>query len=57
MDVLRVADACGYAMPRMELVAERGILDARADTRGPERIARCHTERNARSLDGLPALS
>lgn len=57
VDVTRVADACGYAVPRMELVEERGILDAWADTRGPDTIARYHAERNARSLDGLPALS
>ncbi|MDT7709549.1 MAG: hypothetical protein QOG20_5156, partial [Pseudonocardiales bacterium] len=39
VDVARVADACGYAVPRMELVEERGILDAWAETRGPEKIA------------------
>ena len=44
VDVLRVSDACGYAVPKMELVEERGILDAWAGTR------------NATSVDGLPGL-
>lgn len=57
VEVTRVADACGYTVPRMDLVEERGILDAWADTRGPDKIARYHEQRNARSLDGLPALS
>jgi hypothetical protein len=56
VDVARVADACGYAVPRMELVEERGILDAWAETRGPEKIATYHSTRNAESLDGLPGL-
>ena len=56
VDVTRVADACGYAVPRMELVEERGILDAWAETRGPEKIATYHATRNTTSLDGLPGL-
>ena len=56
VDVTRVADACGYAVPKMELVEERGILDAWAETRGPEKIATYHATRNATSLDGLPGL-
>ena len=56
VDVARVADACGYSVPRMELVEERGILDAWAETRGPEKIATYHATRNATSLDGLPGL-
>lgn len=56
VDVTRVAEACGYAVPRMELVEERGILDAWSETRGPEKIAGYHVDRNATSLDGLPGL-
>lgn len=56
VDVGRVSDACGYAVPRMELVEERGILDAWSDTRGPDRIATYHATRNATSIDGLPGL-
>lgn len=56
VDVRRVSDACGYAVPKMELVEEREILDAWADTRGPEKLATYHATRNATSLDGLPGL-
>jgi predicted pyridoxine 5'-phosphate oxidase superfamily flavin-nucleotide-binding protein len=56
VDVTRVSDACGYAVPTMELVEERGILDAWADTRGPGRLATYHATRNATSVDGLPGL-
>lgn len=57
VDVTRVADACGYAVPTMALVEERGILDAWAETRGPEKLATYHATRNAASLDGLPGLA
>ncbi|HEY4421927.1 MAG TPA: pyridoxamine 5'-phosphate oxidase family protein [Pseudonocardia sp.] len=56
VNVARVADSCGYAVPRMDLVEERGTLDAVWRSRDDERIARYHAERNARSLDGLPGL-
>jgi predicted pyridoxine 5'-phosphate oxidase superfamily flavin-nucleotide-binding protein len=56
IDVERVADSCGYAVPRMELVGERSLLDdqhgRRPAARWPERV-----KRNAESIDGLPALA
>lgn len=57
VDVVRVADACGYAVPRMALVEERGVLDAWAETRSPAKLARYQADRNARSIDGLPGLA
>jgi hypothetical protein len=56
VDVTRVSDSCGYAVPRMDLVEERETLDAVWQTRDDERIARYHAQKNANSLDGLPAL-
>ena len=56
VDVARVADACGFAVPKMALVQERDTLDSSAKTRGPEKLRRYRAERNATSLDGLPAL-
>ena len=56
VDVARVADSCGYAVPRMELVEERETLDRVWRTRDDERIATYHAEQNATSLDGLPGL-
>jgi hypothetical protein len=56
VDVARVADSCGYAVPRMELVEERETLDAVWRSRDDERIAGYHAEKNAVSLDALPGL-
>jgi predicted pyridoxine 5'-phosphate oxidase superfamily flavin-nucleotide-binding protein len=56
VDVTRVSDSCGYAVPRMHLAEEREILDAVWQTRDDARIARYKAERNATSLDGLPGL-
>jgi hypothetical protein len=56
VDVTRVSDSCGYAVPKMALVAERETLDATWRSRDDERIARYKVERNATSLDGLPGL-
>jgi predicted pyridoxine 5'-phosphate oxidase superfamily flavin-nucleotide-binding protein len=56
VDVTRVSDACGYAVPRMEIVEERDVLDAWAQTRGPEKLAVYQETRNAASVDGLPGL-
>ena len=57
VDVTRVADSCGYAVPRMELRGERETLDRVWRTRDDERIATYHAQRNATSLDGLPGLA
>ena len=55
VDVRRVADSCGYAVPRMELVADRDVLDRWSEKRGAEGLEAYRRERNARSLDGLEA--
>ena len=56
VDVTRVADSCGYAVPKMALVEERDVLDAWARNRSPEKLVEYRATRNATSLDGLPAL-
>ena len=56
VEVARVSDSCGFAVPKMELVAERETLDAVWRGRDDERIATYHAERNATSLDDLPGL-
>ncbi len=56
VDVTRVSDSCGYAVPYMELVEERETLDAVWQSRDDARIARYHDEKNLTSLDGLPGL-
>jgi hypothetical protein len=56
VDVERVADSCGYGVPRMELVAERTQLLEWAERKGPEGLVDYQRERNATSIDGLPGL-
>jgi Pyridoxamine 5'-phosphate oxidase len=56
VDVTRVSDSCGFAVPRMALVAEREALDATWRSRDDENVATYKAERNATSLDGLPGL-
>jgi Pyridoxamine 5'-phosphate oxidase len=53
--VSRVADSCGYAVPRMSLDSERDVLDLHNAKKGPSRLASYRVERNASSIDGLPA--
>jgi hypothetical protein len=56
VDVARVSDSCGYAVPKMALVAEREALDATWRSRDDDAVATYKVERNAVSLDGLPGL-
>jgi hypothetical protein len=53
--VSRVADSCGYAVPRMALESERDILDLHHLKKGEAATADYRIERNATSIDGLPA--
>ncbi|MGB3256421.1 MAG: pyridoxamine 5'-phosphate oxidase family protein [Ornithinimicrobium sp.] len=57
VEVSRVSDSCGYAVPKMDLREERPALDAVWRARDDETIATYHRERNASSLDGLPGLT
>ena len=52
----RVQDSCGYAVPKMDFVENRTRLDTWADNRSDEDIADYWAEKNAVSIDGLPAL-
>ena len=56
VDVARVADSCGYGVPRMDLVEERDTMDVVWSSRDDDRIAAYQAEKNALSLDGLPGL-
>ena len=57
VDVARVADSCGYAVPFMEYVAERDVLDLSHAKKGADGLVRYRAEKNASSLGGLPGLS
>jgi pyridoxamine 5'-phosphate oxidase-like protein len=57
VDVSRVADACGWGVPVMEFVEDRDIMGPWAQKKGPEGLQAYRAEKNAVSLDGLPALA
>ena len=60
VDVERVSESCGYGVPLMDVVGEREHYDLskrkRLRTMGHEELLRFQAERNARSIDGLPAV-
>ncbi|MCX5043816.1 pyridoxamine 5'-phosphate oxidase family protein [Aldersonia sp. NBC_00410] len=56
VDVARVSDSCGYAVPRMDYVQDRDVLDLWAEKKGAEGLAEYRADRNRVSLDGLPGL-
>jgi len=57
VDVDRIADSCGYAVPVMELAEERDVLDRWCEGKSAAELADYRAEKNAVSIDGLPALS
>jgi hypothetical protein len=57
VDVHRIADSCGYAVPVMELKEERDVLDQYNQKKSAEELAAYRAEKNAVSIDGLPALA
>jgi hypothetical protein len=60
VDVQRVADSCGYGVPLMSYEGEREHADKWAAKKlrvgGPEALRDYQRQKNAESLDGLPAL-
>ena len=57
VEVDRVGDSCGYAVPRMELVADRDQLVKWADRKGRDGVAEYWTVKNVTSVDGLPGIA
>jgi Pyridoxamine 5'-phosphate oxidase len=57
VDLDRIADSCGYAVPVMELAHERDVLVRHDERKTPAELAAYRAEKNAVSIDGLPALS
>jgi Pyridoxamine 5'-phosphate oxidase len=60
VDVQRIADSCGYGVPLMRYEGTRPHQDAWAAKKlrvgGPDALADYQAEKNAASIDGLPAL-
>ena len=57
VDVDRIADSCGYAVPLMDFVADRTVLDLHQEKKGAAAYAAYAEGTNARSIDGLPGLT
>jgi predicted pyridoxine 5'-phosphate oxidase superfamily flavin-nucleotide-binding protein len=55
VDVTRVSDSCGYALPLMTLEEERDLLTPVMQRRGEDGMADYRRQKNARSIDGLVA--
>ena len=57
VDVERISDSCGYAVPLMEFQGHRDNLDHWVETKGGEQgRLEYRAEKNAFSGDGLPGL-
>jgi hypothetical protein len=60
VDVTRIADACGYGVPLMSYAGEREHHELWAAkklrTRGPDALEEYKAQKNAVSIDGLPAV-
>jgi hypothetical protein len=52
----RIADSCGYAVPEMELTAERDLLTRWSERRSADDLEAYRVKYNTESIDGLPAL-
>lgn len=57
VDIHRIADSCGYAVPIMELAQERDLLVRHDERKTAADLAAYRAQKNAVSIDGLPALS
>jgi hypothetical protein len=53
----RIADSCGYGVPRHRYEGERSQLLDWADRKGPDGVVAYRAERNTTSIDGLPGLT
>ena len=60
VDVQRISDSCGYGVPLMSHEGERPHMDAWAAKKvratGPDALRAYQRDKNARSIDGLPAI-
>ncbi|MGH9679223.1 MAG: pyridoxamine 5'-phosphate oxidase family protein, partial [Candidatus Acidiferrales bacterium] len=56
VEISRIADSCGFGVPRMRHEGDREQLTAWAQKTGPDGLHRYRLDKNHRSLDGLPGL-
>ena len=56
VDVTRISDSCGYAVPLMEFRGDRDILDRSQERRDETYFRNYWRQHNATSIDGLRAM-
>lgn len=56
VDLDRISDSCGFAVPLMQHVAARDVLDVSQQRRDDDYFAEYGAAKNAASIDGLPGL-
>jgi hypothetical protein len=57
VDVDRVSDSCGFAVPFLDYVGERSLLTQWSAHKSEDDLVAYLKERNATSIDGLPGLA
>jgi hypothetical protein len=57
VELSRVSDSCGFAVPRLKYERDRGQLVAWAHKKGADGLKKYRQEKNRVSLDGLPGTS
>lgn len=56
IQVTRIADSCGYAVPFYDFTGPRDVLDKLGEKLGPAGLAEYRSRKNRTSIDGLPGL-
>jgi len=56
LEVERIADSCGYAVPRYEYAGDLPQLAEWCEKKSPEALRAYRARKNAASIDGLPGL-
>lgn len=56
IELERIADSCGYGVPKYDYLGERTQLTDWADKKGAPAIAEYRAQKNRQSIDGLPGL-
>jgi len=56
IDVDRISDSCGFAVPLMQHIADRDVLDTSQERREEGYFEKYAATKNAVSIDGLPGL-
>lgn len=54
--VTRISDSCGYAVPHYTFEEQRDTLTRWSQAKGADGLVAYRREKNARSIDGLPAI-